>query len=66
MGAFFSLLSGWVRFGTVALTAVSWNNILISIAIATAVGCLLSLLGVFYPALVAARMQPVEAMRVEQ
>jgi ABC-type antimicrobial peptide transport system permease subunit len=31
-----------------------------------AVGCLLSLLGVLYPALVAARMQPVEAMRVEQ
>jgi len=30
-----------------------------------AVGCFLSLLGVFYPALVAARMQPVEAMRVE-
>jgi len=26
----------------------------------------LSLLGVLYPALVAARMQPVEAMRVEQ
>jgi ABC-type antimicrobial peptide transport system permease subunit len=30
-----------------------------------AVGCLLSLLGVLYPALVAARMQPVEAMRAE-
>jgi len=28
--------------------------------------CLLSLLGVLYPALIAARMQPVEAMRVEQ
>jgi ABC-type antimicrobial peptide transport system permease subunit len=26
----------------------------------------LSLVGVFYPAIVAARMQPVEAMRVEQ
>jgi ABC-type antimicrobial peptide transport system permease subunit len=29
-------------------------------------GCVLSVIGVFYPALVAARMQPVEAMRVEQ
>ena len=66
MGAMFSLFSGWVRFGTVAITAISWNNVIISIAIATGVGCLLSLLGVFYPALVAARMQPVEAMRVEQ
>jgi len=26
----------------------------------------LSLLGVLYPAIIAARMQPVEAMRVEQ
>ena len=66
MGAAFSLLNGWLRFGTVAVTAISWNHVLISIAIATGVGCLLSLLGVLYPALVAARMQPVEAMRVEQ
>lgn len=33
---------------------------------AVAVGTSLSLLGVIYPALLAARMQPVEAMRVEQ
>ena len=66
VGAIFSLLSGWLRFGTVAITAISWHNVFISIAIATGVGFLLSLLGVFYPALVAARMQPVEAMRVEQ
>ena len=66
MGAVFSLFSGWVRFGTVAITAISWNNVIISIAIATGVGCFLSLLGVFYPALVAARMQPVEAMRAEE
>jgi putative ABC transport system permease protein len=65
-GAVFSLLNGWLRFGSVALSAISWNNVIISIGVATGVGCLLSLLGVFYPALVAARMQPVEAMRVEQ
>jgi len=65
-GAVFSLLNGWLRFGAVALNAVSWTSVLISIGIATAVGFFLSLLGVFYPAFVAARMQPVEAMRVEQ
>ena len=65
-GAIFSILSSLLRYGAVALTAVSWNRIVISVLIATAVGCLLSLLGVLYPALVAARMQPVEAMRVEQ
>jgi len=66
IGAVFSLLNGWLRFGSVALSAISWNNVMVSIGFATGVGCLLSLLGVFYPALVAARMQPVEAMRVEQ
>ena len=66
LGAVFSLFSGWLRFGSVALTSLAWTNLFISIGIAVSVGCLLSLLGVFYPALVAARMQPVEAMRVEQ
>jgi len=66
IGAVFSLANEWLRFGTAAIAAVSWSSVVISIGIATGVGCLLSLLGVFYPALVAARMQPVEAMRVEQ
>jgi hypothetical protein len=66
VGAVFSLLNGWLRFGTVALTAISWTHLAVSVGIAMVVGCLLSLLGVLYPALVAARMQPVEAMRVEQ
>jgi hypothetical protein len=66
LGAGFSLMSGWLRFGTIAIASISWNSVLVSIAIAIGVGCLLSLVGVFYPALVAARMQPVEAMRVEQ
>jgi putative ABC transport system permease protein len=65
VGAVFSLFNGWLRFGPVALTAVSWADPAYSVGIAMAVGCLLSLLGVLYPALVAARMQPVEAMRVE-
>jgi hypothetical protein len=66
LGALFSILNGWLRFGSIALAAISLENVIASIAIATGVGCLLSLVGVFYPALVAARMQPVEAMRVEQ
>ena len=66
IGAVFSLMNAWLRFGTAAIVSVSFSNLLSSIAIATGVGVLLSLLGVFYPALVAARMQPVEAMRVEQ
>ena len=66
IGAVFSMLNGWLRFGFQSLTMISPGGLALSILVATAVGCLLSLLGVFYPALIAARMQPVEAMRVEQ
>ena len=66
IGAVFALLNAMVRFGTVTFTAISWSQFSLSILVATAVGCGLSLLGVLCPALVAARMQPVEAMRAEQ
>jgi ABC-type lipoprotein release transport system permease subunit len=66
LGAVFSLLSGWLRFGFASLTSIPLGSLAVSILISTGVGCLLSLLGVLYPALIAARMQPVEAMRVEQ
>ncbi len=66
IGAVFSLTNAWIRFGTVAISSVSFIGLFNSVAIAIGVGVLLSLLGVFYPALIAARMQPVEAMRVEQ
>ena len=65
-GAIFALISAWLRFGFVSMTTVSWGAVFYSVVIAVAVGCFLSLIGVLYPAIVAARMQPVEAMRVEQ
>jgi predicted lysophospholipase L1 biosynthesis ABC-type transport system permease subunit len=66
IGAGFSLFNGGLRFGFEPLTLISLGSLAASILIATGVGCLLSLLGVLSPALIAARMQPVEAMRVEQ
>ncbi len=65
-GALFALIGALLRFGFGAMSAVSWLAVLGSVAFAIAVGCFLSLIGVLYPAIVAARMQPVEAMRVEQ
>ncbi len=59
MGAIF-------RFGTDITTILPWSGLFTSLIIAIATGMLLSLLGVLYPAIMAARMQPVEAMRVEQ
>jgi len=66
LGAVFALLSGLLHFGFPALQNVSRIQMANSLLLATGVGCLLSLLGVLYPALVAAKMQPVEAMRVER
>lgn len=66
MGGIFSLLNGLVHFGPMAVASLSWMEFSKSLLLSTGIGCLLSLLGVLYPALVAARMQPVEAMRVEQ
>ena len=64
-GGLFALLSFLLHFGTVAITSLTFGDLMASLLTATGVGCLLSLVGVLYPAIVAARMQPVEAMRVE-
>jgi ABC-type antimicrobial peptide transport system permease subunit len=66
LGALFSLFNSLIRFGDVALTALKWTDVAQSVLFAIAVGFILSLIGVMYPAIVAARMQPVEAMRAEQ
>ena len=66
LGGLFSISSGLLRFGGAAVAHLDWAAFGASLGWATGVGCLLSLLGVLYPAIVAARMQPVEAMRVEQ
>lgn len=65
-GALFSLVNATLSFGWPALLHVSWMDVAFSIIVSVGVGFLLSLLGVLYPAALAARMQPVEAMRVEQ
>lgn len=64
-GALFALGSNTLNHGLQALAVSSAADMTASIALATGVGCLLSVVGVLYPAFVAARMQPVEAMRVE-
>jgi cell division protein FtsX len=65
MGALFSLVNSAIQFGGASLTYVLVGDVIFSVAFATGVGFLLSLAGVFYPAIVASRMQPVEAMRAE-
>lgn len=66
LGFLVGLVSVLFSLGTVVLNPFPMSAILVSAGLAIAVGCLLSLIGVVYPAIVAAKMEPVAAMRVEQ
>ncbi|MGE4195359.1 MAG: ABC transporter permease [Pseudodesulfovibrio sp.] len=65
LGCLFSLITGGFRFGFAVLGTVPWAGVLGSIGMATLAGCVLSLLGVMYPAWLAARMDPIKAIRAE-
>lgn len=66
LGALASFFMGIIHYTMHSLVAISWGDIGSSILIAVVTGTTLSLLGALYPAVIAAKMQPVEAMRVEQ
>lgn len=66
VGTLGALLMGLARFGLPALNTLSVPSIGLSLLAAVSTGFLLSVAGVIYPAIVAARMQPVEAMRVQE
>lgn len=66
LGVIAATLSSLVNLGSASVAGVQLSSLLLSMVIAAATGTVLSLAGVVYPAIIAARMQPVEAMRVEQ
>ena len=66
LGAIGAIANNLLRYGTATFTALAWQPVMINMGIATLTGCALSLIGVLYPAIIAARMQPVEAMRTEE
>lgn len=66
IGAIFAVVSSILLFGSIALSSLPLVHLGTTIVIATATGCFLSLIGVTYPAIKAATMEPVEAMRVEE
>jgi hypothetical protein len=65
-GAVAALLAGLFRFGAAAVAWLPVGGLAAAVGAAVAVGFVLSLAGVVYPAVVAARMRPVEAMRVQE
>jgi len=62
-GSAIALLGAIVKYGITAVASANLNNIAMSICMAVLLGCVLSVIGVLYPALLAAKMRPVEAMR---
>ncbi|MEN8190505.1 MAG: FtsX-like permease family protein [Thermodesulfobacteriota bacterium] len=66
VGGFTAIVSGLVTFNTLDFLPLIMDRILVSSLLSILVGMVLSLIGVLYPAFLAASMQPVEAMRVEQ
>lgn len=66
LGGITAILIALIRYGTDIFPILPWQTIGSTSLTAIGTGIGLSLLGVLYPAIMAARMLPVEAMRVEQ
>jgi putative ABC transport system permease protein len=66
LGALVAFVSSIFRFGLSSTSYMPWFDLSTTIFYAICTGTGLSLLGVLYPAIVASRMLPVEAMRVDQ
>lgn len=62
-GCAIAVMGSLMKFGSVAVASVYFNDIVMSLAASIFLGCFLSIIGVLYPALLAARMRPIEAMR---
>ena len=70
VGAILGILSATISsafsLGAAIFSTFPWVGLFNSMLFSIVVGTSLSLIGVIYPAILAARMQPVEAMRLEQ
>lgn len=66
LGLFFAGISSMLLFGTDVFFTLPYTRLGFTMLTAIGIGCLLSLIGVSYPAIKAAKMAPVEAMRVEE
>lgn len=66
LGVVVAVLAAMFTMGAPAIASFPLIDLVLTALRAVGTGCLLSLVGVIYPAITAARMEPVEAMRVEQ
>ncbi|MCG6931074.1 MAG: FtsX-like permease family protein [Desulfofustis sp.] len=66
IGVVAALISSLFNLGSGVFAVFPWQALAFSMLVSIVIGTGLSLAGVIYPAIIAARMQPVEAMRLEQ
>ncbi|HEX8521313.1 MAG TPA: FtsX-like permease family protein [Tepidisphaeraceae bacterium] len=65
LGLALSLLAQLYTYGPIALQLIPIHDLLTGVALCFAIGITLTIAGALYPAWQAAKMQPIEAMRVE-
>jgi cell division protein FtsX len=65
LGLILGLLRTWAGYGTMALATFPWSSVLAIGGISLVMGVVLSAIAAVYPAWVAARLAPMEAMRIE-
>ena len=65
VGCLLTLLLSWIGYGTDLFSYIPWAGVLEYGILAVAIGSVLSLMGGIIPAYRAAKMEPVDAMRLE-
>jgi putative ABC transport system permease protein len=66
LGSIGAIATSLIRFGPSSLSFIPFTDVWLTMIYAVCTGTFLSFIGVLYPAIVASRMQPIEAMRVNQ
>ena len=65
VGLLLSILMSWIGYGNTVMDYVPWPDVLERVVWAIALGSFLSLMGGILPAYRAAKMEPIDAMRLE-